>query len=226
MSYYDPLSDSWSYLGDVMPYTGNMKSMAPVQDKLWMLRNETVYVFDPASETWDIKGSYSGGDDINQTIADYSGYVYGHAQNGTIIRFSVEGETISQYTTGLGEQYETRMVFDPTVNAIFFGAYNTPEIHRFELNSLSMSPAVLSSIPEPQLNPIFCGDHSGHIYAAGGYFGNTMWQYEIATDSWTSLPDLPQDHGNNGSCTVSEEGYLYVGTGSLLRLFRLPLGKN
>ena len=36
-----------------------------------------------------------------------------------------------------------------------------------------------------------------------------MWQYDIASDTWLSLPDLPVDHANNGSCVVSDTGYLY-----------------
>ncbi len=50
-----------------------------------------------------------------------------------------------------------------------------------------------------------------------------MFQYDIATDSWSAMPDLPTEHGNNGSCTVSGDGYLYVSTGSYMQWYRIPL---
>ena len=80
----------------------------------------------------------------------------------------------------------------------------------------------VTSIPESQLNDIFCSDRSGHVYAAGDSGGVTMFQYDIATDTWSQIPDLPEDHGNNYPCTVDEgAGYLYTGTGS--HLYRLKL---
>ena len=198
--------------------------MAPVQDQLWMVRNDTVYMFSPQTEQWSIKGAYTGGDDTNQTVADYDGKVYGYSNSGEIVQYSIATEMVSQESTGLGSLLETRMVYDPGEHALFFGAYDEPYIYRFDLNSNTLDTNPVATVPEDRLNTIFCGDHSGNIYVAGGAFGTSMWQYNIASQAWTSLPDLPQDHGNNGSCTVSEEGYLYVGTGSLLRLFRLPLG--
>ena len=42
-------------------------------------------------------------------------------------------------------------------------------------------------------------------------------------DTWSALPDLPSSHGNNGTCTVSEDGFLYVGTGSNKNLYRIDL---
>mgnify|MGYP001582428471 CR=1 FL=1 len=81
----------------------------------------------------------------------------------------------------------------------------------------------MTPIPESQLNDIFCSDRSGHIYAAGGSSGTSMYQYDIATDVWAAIPALPSDHGNNGSCTVSYEGWLYVGTGSNYKLHRIEL---
>ena len=78
-------------------------------------------------------------------------------------------------------------------------------------------------IPEATMNDIYCGDRSRHIYAAGGTGGATMWQYDIATNTWSPLPDLPADHSNNGSCLVSDGGYLYVTPGANRQFYRLPL---
>ncbi|MCK6516242.1 hypothetical protein L6R46_14445, partial [Myxococcota bacterium] len=76
---------------------------------------------------------------------------------------------------------------------------------------------------ESQLNDIFCSDRSGHIYAAGATSGTTMYQYTVSTGAWKAIASLPSDHGNNGSCTVSADGWLYVGTGSNLTFYRLQL---
>ena len=224
LSYYDPNTNTWDYIDAQSPYSGFMKSMAPVQDMLYMVRNQSIYRFDPNIETWYTLNVYSGGDDLNQTTSDYQGHLYGHAANGDIVEYDIATDTVQQYPTGMGSLYETRLSYDPTVDAVFFGAYNSANLYKFDLNTHTVS--TMTSIPEAPLSTIFCGDRSGHIYAAGGYFGKTMYQYTIATDSWSQLPDLLDDHGNNGSCTVSEDGFLYVGTGSLLKLQRLPLEKN
>jgi glucose/arabinose dehydrogenase len=50
-----------------------------------------------------------------------------------------------------------------------------------------------------------------------------MYQYTVATNTWKAIASLPTDHGNNGSCTVSGDGWLYVGTGSNLTFYRLQL---
>ena len=41
-----------------------------------------------------------------------------------------------------------------------------------------------------------------------------MFQYDTKTDSWTAIPDVPfTDHGCDGACTVSDDGWLYFTTG-------------
>ena len=112
----------------------------------------------------------------------------------------------------------------PVYHSLFIGEYSQPQLYRFDLTTYSVTQ--LTDIPENQLNDIFCGDRSGHIYAAGDSAGTTIFQYDIASDVWTQMPNLPANHGNNGSCTVSEEGYLYVGSGSLRQLYRIDLGMN
>jgi hypothetical protein len=224
LSYYSPDADAWEYITTISPYTGLMKSMAPAQDMLYMVRNLEIYLFNPNTETWSTLNTYSGGDDLNQTTSDYQGRIYGHAATGEIIQYDIENNTVQQYPTGMGSLYETRISYDPISEALFFGAYNEDDLYRFDLNTQAVT--IQTPIPEASLSTIFCGDRSGHLYAGGGYFGKTMYQYTIATDTWTLLPNLTFDHGNNGSCSVSEEGYLYVGMGSLLRLQRITLGMN
>ncbi len=86
-----------------------------------------------------------------------------------------------------------------------------------------MTDTTLTPHPESMLNDIYCSDRNGHIYAAGMSGGTTLWQYTISTDTWNPIPDYPEDHGNNGSCSVSLDGWLYMEPGSVSTIYKLPL---
>ncbi len=196
-------------------------TLAPWDGRLWLARCDAIHAYDPVSELWTVEAGLVGGDDLNMTETDEAGHVYGYTEAGSIVDYDSVAGSVSYLVTGLGRQYETRLAYDPAGHALFLGAYNGSALHRVDL--ATGSTTALTPIPETQLGDIFCGDRAGHIYVAGGTGGSSMWQYDIASDAWNPLPDLPADHGDNGSCTVSETGWLYVGTGSLGTLFRLPL---
>ena len=195
--------------------------MAPVGEDLYMIRNSNVYKYTPATDTWTTATAISGGDDLNMTESDEFGVVYGHTSSGQMVEYDTNTGTLTYTTTGYGSQYETRLGYDPGTRAIFFGAYNANNLYKFDLTTKKVT--VMASHPESQLNDIFCSDRSGHIYAAGDYYGTTMYQYTVATGAWKAIASLPTDHGNNGSCTVSGDGWLYVGTGGNLTFYRLQL---
>jgi hypothetical protein len=111
--------------------------------------------------------------------------------------------------------------YDRGTHSIYFGGFAAGYLYRYDITTGTTTE--LATHPEGFLNDIFCSDRSGHIYAAGGSGGSTLWQYDIATDVWAEIPEYPTDHGNNGSCTVSEEGYLYMEPGDLSTLYRIPL---
>ncbi len=142
------------------------------------------------------------------------------SRDGNVVRYNPQSGGMTYHATGLGSLYETRVVYDPTTDLLYLGAFGGPALYSF--NVATGTTTTLAPIPESQLNDIFCGDRAGHIYAAGDSSGTTIWQYDIATDSWAAIPAFPIDHGNNGSCTVSDTGYLYVSSGST-DLYRLPL---
>ena len=101
------------------------------------------------------------------------------------------------------------------------GGFAAPDL--FKLDLVSGDVTQLTSIPEPMLNDIFCGDRSGHIYAAGDSNGTSLWRYDIATDTWSVMPSLPGDHGNNGACSVHADGWLFVTVPETSGLYRLKL---
>ncbi|MCK6525288.1 hypothetical protein L6R49_28115, partial [Myxococcota bacterium] len=218
---YDVSAGTWTTLSATAPYSAPWTSMAPVGSDLYMIRNSNVYKYTPATDTWTTVTSISGGDDYNMTESDEYGVVYGHTTSGQIVEYDTVTGKLTYTTTGYGAEYETRLGYDPDTRAIFFGAYDANKLYKFDLTTKTVS--VMTSHPESQLNDIFCSDRSGHIYAAGNTSGTTMYQYTVATDTWKAIASLPTDHGNNGSCTVSGDGWLYVGTGSNAKFYRLQL---
>jgi hypothetical protein len=218
-AYYDPSTDGWTSVSSSAPYTGTWTQMAPWDGKLWMIRNGYVYSYDPSSDYWDTVSSTSWRDDANMTESDEYGVLYGYDSAGNVAVYDTTTGAQSSYATGLGSEYETRLGYDPISRAVFFGYFAAGNLYRFDIATGAIT--AVSSHPEAYLNDIFCSDRSGHIYAAGGSSGKTMWQYDIASDSWSSIPDFPVDHGNNWSCTVSDTGWLYVGAGKAF--YRLEL---
>ncbi len=219
--YYDPSTGSWTRVRSSTPCNRPWNSLAPYDGDLYMIGCGNVYQYEISADTWTSVATYSGGDDYNQTVADCDGNIYGYSANGRIIIYDVDTDTVSEVNTGYGSLYETRLAYDPTEEAVYFGGYSSQNLYRYDTGTGGIS--TMTRIPESQLNDIFCGDWSGHIYAAGGSSGTSVWQYDMAADSWSSITNLPVDHGNNGSCTVSSDGYLYLSTGSNGALRRLTL---
>jgi hypothetical protein len=217
---YDIKTDVWSTTASG-PFSRIWYQMAPWDGDLYGIANGYIHMYEPDIDTWTELTTYTGSDDYNMTESDENGIIYGHNALGEIIVYDIAKGSVDYLSTGLGSQYETRIAYDPGTRALYFGAYNDAKLYRYELDTDTVTQ--MASIPESQLNDIFCSDRSGHIYAAGSTSGTTLYQYDIATDTWSSIPDLPSDHGNNGTCTVSEDGWLYVGAGSNQTMYRLEL---
>jgi hypothetical protein len=218
---YDVSAGTWTTLSAAAPYSSAWTSMAPVGDELYMIRNNNVYQYTPSTDTWTTVTAISGDDDLNMTESDQFGVVYGHTASGQLVEYDTITGALTTTTTGYGSQYETRLGYDPISRAIYFGAYDQPNLYKFDLSTKAVTE--MASHPEGELNDVFCSDRSGHIFAAGGFDGSTMYQYTVATDTWEPIAELPTYHGFNGSCTVSGDGWLYVGTGSHGMFYRLEL---
>ena len=217
---YDIATNSWSTIASG-PFARVWYQLAPYDGMLYGMAYNDIHSYDPATNTWTELAAFTGTDDYAMTESDENGMIYSYNDEGELITYDALKGTVSYEDLGLGDLYETRIAYDPIDRALFLGAYYEPYLYRYDLTSGTVTE--MTSIPESQLNDIFCSDRSGHIYAAGNSSGTTMWQYDIDTDAWSQLPDLPSDHGNNGTCTVSEDGYLYVGTGSGQAFYRIDL---
>jgi hypothetical protein len=222
---YDIAADSWTAAASPAPASDYWMQAAPVGDNLWLMKNNEIYEYDVATDTWTDVTSWTGSDDESMTESDENGVIYSHSSDGNFVVYDTTqppGANNPSYVsdTSGGNTSETRMGYDPKTRSIFFGGYGYPELFKWEIDTGNITQ--VTSIPENQLNDIFCSDRSGHIYAAGDSSGTTMFQYDIATDTWSPIPDLPVDHGNNYTCTVdSGNGYLY--TSSDTELYRLKL---
>jgi outer membrane protein assembly factor BamB len=186
--------------------------------------------FDTRTDAWSTAATYAGTTEYTQAAADRAGHVYGYRTDGRLIQYDPLTDAVTYIPTtiasmrgGTGNLFETRLAYDVGTRSLFIGAFGDSELYQHDL--VSGTTTARASIPESQLNDIFCSDRSGHIYAAGDSSGRTMFQYDIATDTWSSLPDLPIDHGNAGTCVVSTSGFLYVTDGNSAGFFRLPLDR-
>jgi hypothetical protein len=229
---YNPATNAWSPLMSGPPSPGpEWFEMAPVGVMLFGFPHGSTNVvrLDTRTDAWANVTTYTGATEYTTAVADRAGFVYGYRTDGQLIRYDPRLNNITNLPTSIGplrgntRLFETRIAYDPGTNSLFMGAYETPQLYRHDLTTGATT--LLAPIPESQLNDIFCGDRSGHIYAAGATSGNTLFQYDIATDTWTRIPDYPVDHGNNGTCSVSENGYLYMSSGSGMDLYRLPLDR-
>jgi hypothetical protein len=219
---YDIAMNTWSQLPNVMPYTQNYYGGAAyAAGKIWLLRNNNVYAFNVADSTWTNPKSGIGSDDYSMTESDEYGHLYAHVSSGAIIEYDPVMNAFATYSDGKASLFETRLGYDPGTRAIYFGAYGSPSLFKMDLYTHVVTAR--TSHPESQLSDIFCSDRSGHIYAAGGSSGTTIWKYDIAGDAWSRIPDLPVDQSNTGTCSVSEDGYLYVLTGVNKAFYRLRL---
>ena len=140
-----------------------------------------------------------------------------------MVKYNIAANTVTYIPSTVGSgAFEPRVAFDPTTGLVYLAPY----YYYGDFISYNPTTGVFTALPphpRAHMNDIFCSDRSGHIYAAGSSSGTEMWQYDIATAVWARIPDFPGDHGNNGSCTVSDDGFLWVTSGSGTLFARLPL---
>jgi cysteine-rich repeat protein len=199
---------------------------APDSGYLYIMRQGSVSRYNVATDVWDSAGSFTDTQDQeSMTESDGNDHLYVIADNNMVV-WTISTGAVSYYPltfTPAPNIYESRLGYDPGTNSIYFGGYGAPQLYRFDIATQVITQ--LTSIPENQLNDIFCSDRSGHLYAAGDSTGVTMFTYDIATDTWSQIPDfIEASHGNDGGCAVSAaDGNLYVTTGETPTVYRLAL---
>ncbi len=83
----------------------------------------------------------------------------------------------------------------------------------------TVTGTITPTSPMPTARYLLSGDRMGStIYVAAGYgTGTTLETYNITTDTWTSLPDLPNDRAGCGVMAVAQYCVFYGGDWSLYR---------
>ena len=191
---------------------------------LWQIRTSQAYRYDPPSNSWTTKYGFShSGDEQSMTVTDRDGNLWAYQGGSMMVRYNPSTEEIDIFDVAIPPStYETRLGYNRPNHSIYFGGFSDDEVYRYDIET-GVTDTTLTRHPEGFLNDIFCSDRNGHIYAAGSSSGTSIWQYDIATDTWTPITDYPTDHGNNGSCSVSLDGWLYMEPGSVTTLYKLPL---
>jgi len=213
-------------------------SPAWVGSSLYLIRSGAVFAYDTVGGTWStpVASGVAATEDA-QMAHDDAGHVYA-VESVTpfrVVRYTVATGAVDYLETGgfAGlDVYEPRLAWDPLARKLYVGpAYDLPNLFAFD-PAAPGSATELASVPDAAgatgtgMGDPFCGDRSGHLYAIGdnGCSGSaTVFQYDIALDTWRRLPDLPEDHGCNGACTVSDDGWLYLASGNSPNLYRLKL---
>ncbi len=219
----DIATGTWTTLSSPPAGLAGWGSPALSAGYVWEIVASGVLRYDIAANSWtNVSPSPFGAAEDSMTVTDRDGNLWAYTNDRRFVRWSPATSSISYFPAMItGGTYETRVGYDTGTHALYFGGFADSALNKFDIATGAVTS--LAPIPEGGLNDIFCADHSGHLYAAGAFSGTTMWQYTIATNTWARIPDWPEDHGNNGSCAVLEDGWLYVEPGSFATVWRLRL---
>lgn len=203
-------TQTWSSIASSPASFGSFAAPAHSGGAIWGITNPSISRWDIATSMWStVRSDVMGSRTDAQNATDGSGRIWSYNSSNQLVRYDPVADTLSYFPTGVSATTQTRVVYDPTTNSIFFGgAFSTP-LYRWDIDTSTLDSSV-APLPEANLSDAMCSDHSGHIYAALGCGGSTFFQYDVAGNSWRRIPDYPVDHGCNASCSVHEDGWLYM----------------
>jgi streptogramin lyase len=181
-----------------------------------------MYVFDLATETWTTRKAKipDGSSQESAAVSDGVGHIWYHGPDN-LVEYDPSTESFTEYKHKAFDVYETRVAYDPLGNNILFAGFQNDHFMIFDIDKGSFSES--SSNPGGEIKDNTCGDNSGRVYTGAKDYLH-MYRYDVASDTWTVLPDLPAEHDNNSTCVVSQDGWLYYGTENTSGFFALPLG--
>lgn len=213
---------TWTTLGppaDRME-DGYFAGPAWVGGYLYSIAGDTVARYDIAAASWTNLTSIARSSN-SQAVHDDAGHVYVITADGEIATYDIAANAVS-YQPAMTAVIGARIAWDSLSRLLFLAPdYRGTSFYSFD--PATGMRVTLPSLPAMRFTPTFCSDRSGHVYAAGDNSGTLIWQYDIATATWATLPvALPFDHNANGACTVTDSGWLYVtDTGARLARIRL-----
>jgi len=233
---YDGASDAWTSKATPPANMGVWPSQAWVGDSLYVVRNGAVYRYAIGTDAWTTPVA-SGVVDTSDSMTthDDSGFVYAMAADGSqvIVQYEIATGTVKTFpgpATPLAN--EPRLGWDAVTRKLYVApSYSEPDLYSFDpatgtVTKLTDVPGVGGPGTGTGMGDPFCSDRSGHLYAIGDTGcsdSSSVFQYDTRTDTWKAVPDLPFNHGCNGACTVTDDGWLYLTDGDTTSLARLKL---
>ena len=179
------------------------------------------YSFNLTSQTWTTLGVTPANTSYGASLA-YPGsgdYIYGTrgALTGVFWRYSINGDswddTPADLPTEMRIGYGARLISDGT-DIYAIGGSGVAKMYKYVIGNDTWT--LVGNVP---FSPYWGTDvvfYDGTIYTQSGYYKTDFWAFDIATQSWRSLPDMAgyyaSDIGpyNGGSIAAdTDSGVLY-----------------
>lgn len=181
-----------------------------IGNNLYVNANSNVFRYDIAAGSWNTALAGVAAAIESQNAHDDSGHAFVVTSDDRIATYDTATNMISYQAFGMLPLAAVPRAAWDSVSHLLFVMPNLNFTNLYSFDPATGAIRSLTAIPSSPPDPIFCSDRSGHIYATAGVSGTSIYQYRIATDTWAAIPDMPFSHGQNGSCTVTDNGYLYV----------------
>jgi hypothetical protein len=224
MAYYDPTTNMWTSVAAPPFALDGWPGAAWIGNSLYVIKAGSVIQYDIPTNAWStpLMGGVHDNDQNTTTHNTDGTQLYTITTVPEIATYDIATNSMSYTAYAPASAGESHSAWDVCSSKLYISAdFSTPNLDSYDPATGAVT--ALAPIPESKMNDIFCGDRSGHLYAAGNSSGTTFWKYDIATNPWSQLPDLPFDQGNNGACGVSNDGWLYVTSGNNNSVARIQL---
>ncbi|NQU50567.1 MAG: hypothetical protein HQ519_18105 [Planctomycetes bacterium] len=192
-------------------------------------RAKTAEIFDGTTGTWstsmvemtvgvsNIMGSVAAVGDRIYVFGGYSGLPE-HVDKIQV--YDISADQWGVHTTLMPEALYGCLALNVGGGKIFVcggttanGATNSAYV--FDAFTGTITPAS----PMPTARGLVTGDNTANtVYVAGGYgTGTTLEAYDLATDTWSTLPSIPNDRAGCGVMAVAQYVVFYGGDWTLFR---------
>jgi hypothetical protein len=222
MAQYTTSSDTYTTLTGPPTSFSSWPSVAWFGNALWAMTGTSVLRYDIPTDTWTTPATGLIVATSSQTTNDDAGHIWGYTSDSALLEYDTTSSTTMTYTLPTPTSFiEPRIVFDSCSGLLYLTSYATTSFYSYD--PATGTQTALTGLPGGlEFQDGFCGDRSGHIYAATD--GSPMYEYTISTDTWTALPSGGLTGTVESACGVGADGFLYAtdpGAGSTM--YRIQL---
>lgn len=204
------------------PLAGRMyNGTAWVGGTIFGFAADRVMAYDVAGNTWSSPYPYAT-NAMASTLAthDDAGNVYAISQVGAVLVYSIGKKTLGTISTSFNAPSEPRIAYDATSKLLLVAPdFNASGF--YAIDPAIGAQRMLAPPPDGRTSTMFCADRTGHLYVGGTPTTRQLWQYTVGSNTWKKIdPAPPFINANNGSCTVSHDGWLWYadGYGSIAKI--------